>query len=647
MILDWLAQSPVVLAALILVFVPGVVVLFAVGMRGLILAAAAPVFTVAATSLLALGLGAAGIPWSPTSWAVGMLIMAVIAAALGRLLGTRLPRSSDGSRRWVLPVAVVVGATFGLWRLAAYIADPAGISQTNDAVFHMNAVRFILDTADASSLSVNGVVGGSSFYPAAWHALVSLVVLVTGAGVPVAANALTLVIGALIWPLGIAALTRIVTGSDRVAGTAAILSSALQTFPLLMFQWGVLFPNALSTSMLPAAAALVLATPAWARATPGWRGIVRGILVMLFAFCALLFAQPATLLPWFALILVRFTAWTLAEATFKCRTRSALAIGAWVALGIVWILLSRNTSGSHWPPFRNKFEVFVDVLLNGHIRIPFAIGMSVLMLCGLVVAWRQRSQRWFVFVWLGASLLYVLVASVGAPIVRDYVLGAWYADPYRIAALAPIAVIPLSAIGLCAVIDAVDRTRRRRLATETRLVATSALPAFAVASVAMIVLIVVRSVAMPAVIEGSFDRDSRYISASDSYLSPDERTLLEALPGEVDADTARVIANPSTGSGFGYMLSGVDVYPKTWSAPRTQSWDVLAERLREAGTDPEVCAALEDSGSPGYVLDFGLGDRTPGRYEMPGMTDFAGQPGFSLVASVGDASLWRITACAR
>jgi hypothetical protein len=162
----------------------------------------------------------------------------------------------------------------------------------------------------------------------------------------------------------------------------------------------------------------------------------------------------------------------------------------------------------------------------------------------------------------------------------------------------------------------------------------------------MIVLILVRPVAMPAVTQGTYDRESRYLAADDAYLSPDERELLESLDDYVPAG-ARVIANPSTGSGFGYFLSGRDVYPRTWAAPQTEAWQTLAAGLRDAATDPEVCDALEVYGSPRYVLDFGAGERAAGRYVLPGMTDFAGKPGFELVDAVGDASLWLITACAQ
>ena len=149
---------------------------------------------------------------------------------------------------------------------------------------------------------------------------------------------------------------------------------------------------------------------------------------------------------------------------------------------------------------------------------------------------------------------------------------------------------------------------------------------------------------MPNIVGRYVDSQSRYVSNDASFLSPDERQLLERLAGSVPQD-ALVIGNPSTGSGFGYLFSGVDVYPRTWAVPSSDGWEVLGERLHSAGSDPTVCEALASYGSPQFVLDFGAGDTSPGRYVLPGFTDFAGRAGFELVDQQGAASLWRITAC--
>ena len=640
MILDWLSQTPVVLTAFVIVFVPGMAALYGVGLRGLGLLAASPLFGVASAALIAVGFGAVGIDWTPLSWAVATIIVIGLAWAAGKLLGLHPAPSARSTHRWLLPTALIIGVIVGVWRLAAYIAEPAGISQTNDAVFHMNAVRFILETADASSLHVSGVIGGSGFYPSAWHGVVSLITMFTGTSIAIAANALTLVIGAVIWPLGIAWLTVAITGSTVVAGYSAVLSSALQTFPLLMFQWGVLFPNALSTTLLPAAVALVISLPRLSRGSARWRSGVRDGLLLLIVAGSLVLAQPAGLLPWAAISTVWFSFWLFGNLATIGRARViAFAAAAWIGTIALWLGLAQGTSGSHWPPFRGKLEVLLDVLLNGHVLIPFAYGVSALMLVGIVVAARRRDTRWFVVAWFGISVLYVLVAAIGSPLIRDGILGAWYADPYRIAALAPIVVIPLAAVGADAIVRAVAGWVHRPVDDlKTTGIGLAGVTVF------MIVLVVLRPVAMPAFLQGTYDRESRYLAAEDAFLDPDERALLESLDELVEPG-ARVLGNPSTGSGFGYFLSGVDVFPRTWSPPASQSWTVLGAHLRDVAVDADVCEALMVYGQPEYVLDFGVGEEGPGRYELPGMTDFSGQDGFELVAEDGEVSLWRITAC--
>lgn len=646
MILDWFAILPVFLAVSLLVFAPGISALAGVGLRGLALIAFAPAMSVAMISVAAILLAQIGVEWSPLSLCVVLLVVIAITWLVGFLLG-RVPRQIVAApSRWLLPVALVIGILFGLWRLAAYIQDPGGISQTNDAVFHLNAVRHILETSDASLLNVSSVIGGRGFYPGAWHTIVSMTVLLTGTEISVAANALTLVIGAGVWALGIAWLTRVMTGSSIVASYAAVLSGALHAFPLLMFQWGVLYPNALSTALIPASVAVVIMLPRWASTDRVGRGIIRAALFVGVAGGALLMAQPAAALAWGLISVIWFSTWMLTRARpAALAARIGIILAAWLVLAAIWVYFSRGTSGSHWPPFRGKLEVFADVLLNTQLRLPAAIGVSFLMLVGLVLAVRSRELRWFVGAWLAISALYVFVAAVGAPIVRDGLLGPWYADPYRITALAPIVIIPLAAVGLDGLVRLGQRVWERRGSPFAPTMAFVAI-ALGVASLGMIMIILFRDVAMPAFVEGTFDEESRYIAVADSYLDPDERALLEQLDDYVEEDE-RVLGNPGTGTGFGYFFSGVDVYPRTWSPPRSDAWAILASSLRDAQRDPAVCDALEVYGDPDFVLDFGSAEMGPGRYDMPGMTGFAGQDGFELVAREGDASLWRITACAQ
>ena len=655
MIGDWLAQAPVILVAVAVVFVPGAIVGAALRLRGLALWALAPVGSIVILAVAAVVLAIVGIPWSALSIAGVVVAAGVLAWVATFWVKTpervRVPRAQTV----LLVSALAVGALWGAFRFGLYVGDPAAISQTNDAVFHLNALRWILEYGSASSFQLSAVVDGSGFYPGAWHAVVSAVMLFTGADIPIAVNAVSLAIVAGIWPLGIAWFTRTVVAghvSARVQTWAPVfagaLASALPVFPLLMFQWGVLYPFALGVALVPAAAAIIVVAPQWI----GGRGPVVGkvanvTVVALLAFAgigALALAQPASLLAWAIIVTVSFVGWCLsripAVAPAQRLVLVAVSVVVLAAFVTLWAVLTRSTSGVHWGPFTGKSTALLDVLLNSHIMLPAGIAMSVLMVIGIVAAVRVGKLCWLVVAWVLFSGLYVVSAAFEMHELRLWLLGAWYADPNRMASLVALTVIPLAALGLASLVAWVGDRLAPRFERGVGAVAV-----IVIALVGVISLVVVPVIQMPRAALGLLDTQTRYSSNNASFLSPDERTLLERLDDTVPED-AVVFGNPSTGSGFGYVLSGRTVYPKTWAPPRSEAWDVLAGGLRDAAHDDAVCDALEAYGFPEFVLDFGPGVEEPGKYVMPGFTDFDGQDGFELVDEVGDASLWRITACA-
>src|SRR5690606_29432063 len=141
--------------------------------------------------------------------------------------------------------------------------DPENISQTYDNIFHLNALRYALDAQNASSLTLGGLPidnpGGGSFYPAVWHALTTLVIETTGVSIPLAVNLISILMGAIYWPLGCVFLARQVAGPRAIAMVAAGgLAAAFGAFPYTMIDFGVLYPYMLGISIAPAALAYVV-----------------------------------------------------------------------------------------------------------------------------------------------------------------------------------------------------------------------------------------------------------------------------------------------------------------------------------------------------------------------------------------------------
>lgn len=646
MIGDWIAHAGLLGLALLVFFVPGLLIGLSLRLRGLTLFASAPGISVGALSLLALILPRFGVRWDHANVALAVLIIAALGGALSLLMRRRrMPRSPQRAGRsglLLLGAGLVIGGSLNAARLMSYIGDPGAISQTNDAVFHLNALRWVTESGTVSSLDITELVGSTTFYPAAWHAVTALVALET-TQIPVAANLVSLVIAAVVWPMSVALLARVITRGDAlVTALAAALSAGLLAFPQLMFEWGVLYPYALSLAIVPAATALAI------QAVDDWMGArfrlsASPTIAALLAVAAITLSQPSALLVWGALLMLWLTS---ALLTRKRRPgtpailRWSIIVMGWLALAFVWLLLAYLAGPVLWRPYRGVLGAVWDVFTNSHSLLPAAWGMSVLLLAGIVAALQESRLRWIVIAWVGVSALYVISAGTELPFIKRALTGPWYGDSFRLTAAVPIVIVPLASLGLAMLIRLLSTAAVRSTVLGSNSLAWVGLALIGLSgatSIALSPVVLLR-------VADETDKQSRYTMNDRSYLSDDEYAVLTDLP-ELVPDDALIIANPSTGAGFGYLLGEREVFPRTWSPPMSEAWNVLASRLNDAGEDDAVCEALAAYGDPDFVLDFGIGGTGPGEYLMSGMTGFDGRDGFEEIASEGEASLWRITAC--
>ena len=179
---------PLIVGALILL-IPGLIVAVALRQRGVeALGLAAPI-SVGIFGVSAIAASKAGIRFSllvPLGFAV---IVAAIMYALCWFLERRgwldAPASAhsvdsgqtvDGGasekplnrviRGWfsremlICYAGVLIGFVLLYWSIARAIGRPEYISQTYDANFHLNAIRYVADTGDASSLTIASMTSG-------------------------------------------------------------------------------------------------------------------------------------------------------------------------------------------------------------------------------------------------------------------------------------------------------------------------------------------------------------------------------------------------------------------------------------------------------------------------------------------------------
>lgn len=263
--MSWLGAVPLVLLCGALLVLPGIPFTYLLGLRRLAMVALAPIVVVAVVSVTAVVASKLGLRWSP------LLLLFVFAGTAGVFgvvvlaLRKRLPPPARGDRLAVVGTAVAgLGAALvlGFLTVRAAIGSPEELAKTDDSSFHYNAVATILNSGDASTLMIDtlGVPDRvRGFYPAGWHDLGSLFVMLTGISVPAAANILSVTIALVVWPLGCVLLMRQLAGPSRAAlGLAGLLSVAFGAFPWELLGWGILWPNLLGLSLVPAGVAVVV-----------------------------------------------------------------------------------------------------------------------------------------------------------------------------------------------------------------------------------------------------------------------------------------------------------------------------------------------------------------------------------------------------
>lgn len=260
--LSWPEALPPYALVALLVVLPGTLLSVALGLRGLARWASVVPLSVAGFSVSAVIFGFAGVPWNPLTASAAFVVAAVILWLV--LWPSRRRRTGPWAgtvplrERITSPaVAVVCGAVLGIGivvqRLHLIMQRPDAISQTYDANFHYNAVRYIEDTGSASSLTLGGLgVVEPSFYPAAWHNTVAFVAQVADLPVALTANAMTMIVCGMVWVLGsLYFTTRLLGSRPAVAVATGLMASSFPAFPYLLSFYGNLYPNTLSIAMLP------------------------------------------------------------------------------------------------------------------------------------------------------------------------------------------------------------------------------------------------------------------------------------------------------------------------------------------------------------------------------------------------------------
>lgn len=656
---SWAAVMPGIVGLGLLWVLPGYAVLRLLGVRGLLALGAGPAVTTGLAGVLAIGYDMVGLGWSLLSFVGGALLVAGAAALIGAALGTTWHR--DGvtvagerglrhtERAWLALTWVVGGLALAASMMTG-MGRPGQPPQAWDAVFHLNAVWFVRETGNASSLGGLSPMYADNvapFYPAVWH---SIVAVAPGfERVTEAANASSLVIGSVIWIAGLVALARVVWPARAIPTILVpVLAASFITFPAIAVSMLAVWPFALSTACLPGTIAVLIAT---LRGVLDWRMHLALGLGLGWAVVGVVLAHPSGLFSLALLALPLLAVLTARQLRRQARLgRPVLAWGAGLALvaaviGVGAFLLTfppvlsimdyqRGGQESYWPGLG---ALLIDHPLVYVYEVTSVNLVGVLLVwLGIALAIRWKHARWLIVSLLAAVLLTLLAAGPADQPLRA-LAGFWYTQPSRINQLVLVPAIMLAAGAGGWVAGKAARTFRVPVQVST-----------AVLVLALIVLTSgLRWTSQVQVMASTY---TTYPIAWGTILEPEEIAMIDRA-GQTLPEDAVVLGEAVAGSP--YLLHRADVevvFPQLSPIPDSPERTLLEQRFDQWQNDPEVCEAVRTLGvthvyADGLTYDDELNakweETTPGLRNL----DPVEGPDWVKVDEGGHASLWEFTGC--
>lgn len=673
--MNWTDASGAMALMAVLWLTPGYLVLRLLGVRGILAVGAAAPVTAGLSGMLAIAYGVLGIAWSLVSFGVGMAGFVLVSAVLGRLCRRHMDDPylmSAGARplasreitalslTWLLGGGVLGAA------MMSGMGQPSQPPQAWDAVFHLNAVWFIQDEGNASSMGgLTSMYGGTiaPFYPATWHGLVAIA---PGfGGITEAANASSVLIGTVIWIAGLVALARVVWPRHVLpALVVPVLAASYVTFPAIALSMLAVWPFALSVSCLPGTIALLVVL---LRGHRGWQQYLRLGIGVLVATAGVVLAHASGVFGLILLVLPLVV--VLVGRQLRRLARAGHPAWAWgtglslstLVLAILVFLVTfppvrsimdyeRGGQDSYWPPLGS---LLIDHPLIYVYRVTSVnvIG-TLLVLLGVLLTIRWRHARWLVVAWLSALGLTLLAAGPPENPVR-VLAGFWYTQPSRINQLLLIPAIMLAAGAAGWLAHQIARRLTRPGPVHGPVLEPGRWQQVAGGGLIVVMIVILTSglrwTTQTQVMASTY---TTYPIAWGTILEPEEIDMIDRAAQTLPAD-AMVLGEAVAGSPYLLHRSGVRVvFPQLSPIPHSPERAVLETSFRDWESDPEVCAAVRELGvTHVYADSLNFYDELNAKWEerTPGLRNLTPIPGghWRKVDEGGHASLWEFTGCSQ
>ncbi|WP_314850934.1 DUF6541 family protein [Rothia mucilaginosa] len=664
--MSWLATIPLLLFAVVLAFGPGYAMGWALRVPARLRVFYAPLLTFALVAVSAIVLGKTGIAWSLISFVLVAAVMVAAAAGLMWLVGRRWPALASAS--WPgndVPVAwPVVGAVLGGFLVLHMTEDmvygPEAFSQSLDNSFHMNAIRWIQEHGDASSLTLGAVAAANqepTFYPAGWHDFVSLIYSTTGTSIATATIVTVLLASGILWPCSLVALSLSIPKLRRLQALAIpAMICGFAAFPGLLLRWGVLFPNLLGYALLPSFVALMVYLVQVMVRREYSASLSLGLASLVgLAGLALVHPNAVVSAAAFAVPLL------LAGVAQVLRSHELIARQKWVGsilllaflagcVGAWRVLRPAEFASNTWSPILTEGEALYQFLFLG-LENGNQLGdkFNPSYLAGFLALWGagyllyKRRNLWLIASWVLIGYLWIVSASVPRGEFRLLMVGPWYTDHFRLAALVVFPSVILAGIGLGGFVEGLLTWVVRRVPRAARLkVATAGI------GVATVLVLAVAGLSsrVPSVQETTLAVSQEYrVTPTSVVLNQDEMNVINEIPKIVPKGDV-IVNNPWDGSAYIYALADRHLTGYHFEFETSPKYSAIMHNLKDARTNPEVCREVNKYKAHWYVhLENQLNFGPDAQKNYDGLVAAIDTDVLTPVYSSGPMTLYRISAC--
>ncbi len=680
-----------IIAGIIILYLPGFIFLKALRFSSQMSLVISPVIAITAYSCMGILFEKLSIFCSWQSMFLPLLLVCLLILFLSKLFSFARKKDAHlcsiiaprGRTDWLIIGAyLAVGCLIAAFYFILPLNGANSFNQGPDNAFHLSLIQSFLDSGNFSSLNASyyqtienvyqdptGAGGSAGFYPAAWHCFTALAGSATSAGAAIAANASLFIFLAIVFPLNIYGLISILFAGNRLAIiSGALVAIAFGAFPWNLLTFGPLYPNFVAFVMVPTFVGLFISV--FKKGIARHERVVCCILFVLGLPGLVLLQTNAVftvgvfLIP-FCVGLIWKTANLIPLHSFSKRVVRVLLIAAFIVMcGVLWFLfynlpVMQGVVSYPWEPFTSLRQEVANIFFLSYRETPAQPILGILVVIGALYLLKQKRNRWLVVTYIICCFM-CMTAAIMSGELRSVLIGFWYTDSYRIAAMAALAGIPLATLGLYCLFRVVvflwDKLAGFDL-KENKLVVTQ------IVSISLVMLVFfyypnfnIIGIGQVQTALGEFESEwfdyNNNIGAC--VLDHDEQEFLKEVRAVVGDDL--VINKPDDGSVFAYGSMGIDVFYKRTGIEGyytdSEESQLFRNCLDEYIYNNKVQDAVERVGAKYLLLlDLDVNDTTQERYwydhyyedRWQGIDSISDDtPGFRIVLSEGDMRLYEI-----